>query len=108
MEFIETVLADEIKTTSGAATLEGLENVFDSVVGVVLGFGGIVLFFMLIVGGFQFITAGGDPAKVEQAKKTLTYAIMGVVLLALAFLILKFISTFTGVDVTQFKIDQGN
>jgi hypothetical protein len=63
---------------------------------------------MLIMGGFKFITAGGDPKAIEGAKKTLTYAIMGIVLVALSFLILQFISTFTGVDVTQFKIFQGN
>jgi len=106
--FIDTVLAAEIETVDDVAILKGFEGIFDNVIGVILSFGGVVLFLMLIAGGFQFITAGGDPAKVEQAKKTLTYAIMGVALLALAFLILKFISTFTGVDVTQFKIFQGN
>jgi len=106
--FIDTVLAAEIETVDDVAILKGFEGIFDNVIGVILSFGGVVLFLMLIAGGFQFITAGGDPAKVEQAKKTLTYAIMGVAFLALAFLILKFISTFTGVDVTQFKIFQGN
>jgi hypothetical protein len=107
-KIISTVSAAEIKTVDGAATLEGLEGIFESIVTVVLGFGGVVLFIMLIMGGFRFITAGGDPKAIEGAKKTLTYAIGGIVLIALSFLILRFISTFTGVDVTQFKIFQGN
>ena len=97
-----------IQTHDGVATLRGFEGVFARVVQVVLGLGGIVLFIMLIMGGFKFITAGGDPKAIESAKKTLTYAIGGIVLIALSFLILRFISTFTGVDVTQFQIFQVN
>jgi len=105
--FINTVLAADVDTTD-VRTLGGLEDVFGRVVSVALGLGGVVLFVMLIAGGFQFITAGGEPQKLEQAKKTLTYAIAGIVLLAMAFLVLRFISNFTGVDVTQFKIIPGN
>jgi hypothetical protein len=105
---INTVLAAEIETVKDVATLQGFEGVFENIVTIVLGFGGIILFIMLIMGGFRFITAGGDPKAIESAKKTLTYAIGGIVLIALSFLILEFIHTFTGVDVTQFKIFQGN
>ena len=92
--------------TGDVATLQGLETVFNNVVSVALAFAGIVLFVMLILGGFKYLTAGGEPPKVEAAKKTLTYAIAGIVFVALAFLILRFIGVFTGVDVSQFKIFQ--
>lgn len=90
--------------TSDVAKLSDLENVFGRVVEVILALAGIVLFIVLLSGGFKYITAGGDPKGVEEAKKTLTYAIGGMVLLALAFLILQFIYRFTGVDVTKFRI----
>jgi hypothetical protein len=61
---------------------------------------------MLIVGGFKYLTAGGEAPAVESARKTITYAIAGLVLVALSFLILRFIYAFTGVDVTQFKVQQ--
>ena len=86
------------------AQLKDLQGIFSNVVGVALAFAGIVLFIMLIVGGFKFITAGGDPKGIEGAKKTLTYAIAGIVLIALSFLILRFIEEFTGAPVTDFKI----
>jgi len=105
---INTVSAAEIKTVDDVAILQGFEAVFENVVTVILGLSGVVLFIMLIMGGFKFITAGGDPKAIESAKKTLTYAIGGIVLIALSFLILRFISTFTGVDVTQFQIFQVN
>lgn len=90
----------------GVVQLKYLECVFGGVVSAVLGLVGIVLFIMLVIGGFQYITAGGDPKGVEAAKKTLTYAIGGAVLLAASFLILQFIKAFTGIDVTQFRVTQ--
>lgn len=86
------------------AQLSNLQDVFSRVIEVALSFAGIVLFIMLIVGGFKYITAGGDPKGIEGAKKTLTYAIAGIVLIALSFLILRFIEVFTGAPVTQFNI----
>ena len=39
----------------------------------------IVLF--IIYGGFQYVTARGNPAQIQQATKTLTYAIIGGVMI---------------------------
>jgi hypothetical protein len=69
-----------------------------------LGFAGIALFIMLVVGGFRYITSGGNPKAVESARNTLTYAILGMVLLASAYLILRFIGVFTGAPVEDFRI----
>ena len=69
-----------------------------------MAFAGIVLFVMLIIGGFRYITAGGDPKGIEGAKKTLTYAIAGMVLVALSYLIINFIASFTGANITDFNI----
>ncbi len=102
------VLAAEIETyeDTGIATFHGLEGLFENVVTSILGFAGIILFIMLIIGGFKYMTAGGEPPKIEAARKTLTYAILGIVFIALAFLILRFIGVFTGIDVTEFRISQ--
>lgn len=89
-----------------APSLAGIETIFGNAVEVLLGLAGVALFIMLIVGGFKYITAGGDPKGVESAQKTLTYAIGGLVLIVVGFLILRFISQFTNVDVTLFRIFQ--
>src|SRR3989344_6669770 len=95
-----------IETENDVATLGGLEGLFDNVISAALALGGIILFVMLIIGGFTYITAGDDPQNAEAAKKTLTTAIGGMVLIALAFLILRVIATFTGAGVTEFTIFQ--
>jgi TRAP-type C4-dicarboxylate transport system permease small subunit len=88
------------------ATIQDLESVFSSIISSLLGLAGIALFIMLIVGGFMYATAGSDPKRAEGAKKTLTYAIIGIVFISLAFLFLQAISWFTGVDVTTFTLFQ--
>lgn len=95
-----------IETNNGVATFKGLEGIFQNIIQVATALAGIVFFIMLIMGGFNYLTAGSDPAKAEAAKKTITYAIGGLILLVLAFLILRFIQEFTGVNVTEFKVSQ--
>ena len=96
--------ATGIVNKKGVATLEGLEGIFANIVSVLLGLAGIALFIMLLIGGFRLITSGGDPKQAELAKRTLTYAIGGMVLVALAYLIILFIQNFTGIDVTNFRV----
>lgn len=86
------------------ATIADLDTLFANVVMAILGLAGIVLFLMLLTGGFKYLTSGGDAKAVGEAKSTLTYAIGGIVLIALSFLILQLIKTITGADVTQFQI----
>ncbi len=86
------------------ATIGDLEVVFENIVSVLLGLGGLVFFIMIVLGGIKYLTAGNDPKSVEGARKTLTYAIAGIVFVAVSFLILRFIEVFTGVNVTEFSI----
>jgi len=49
---------------------------------------GLAVLFMLIYGAFQWIMSGGEKEKVEEARKRIMAAIVGIVILALAFVIL--------------------
>ena len=87
-----------------AATLTDLEVIFERIVTLATGFAVLAVFIMLVLGGFKLMTAGGDPKATESAKNTITYAIFGLVALIGIWLILKFIEVFTGVNVTEFRI----
>jgi energy-converting hydrogenase Eha subunit B len=52
---------------------------------------GVVAVLMIIVGGFRYITSGGDSGNVSSAKNTILYAIVGLVIVALAQFIVKFV-----------------
>jgi hypothetical protein len=46
---------------------------------------------MIIIGGLKYITSGGDSGNVTGAKNTILYAIIGLVIVALAQFIVRFV-----------------
>ena len=86
------------------ATIKSLETLFKNLVQTVVGLSGVALFVMLLVGGFTFLFSGGDQKKLEQARGTITSAIIGLVIIVGGYLILRTIEVFTGVNVTTFTI----
>lgn len=86
------------------ASIPDLEVVFSSVISVALTLTGIGTVIMLVVGGFQFLTAGGDKEATQRAGKIITFAITGLVLVLLSWLILNFLGYFLGIDFTNFTI----
>ena len=59
-------------------------NLFSSVVG-------IIAVVMIIIGGVRYITSNGDSGNVNNAKNTILYAIIGLVVVALAQIIVRFV-----------------
>lgn len=59
-------------------------NIFSIVVGV-------AAVIMIIIGGLRYIISGGDSGNVTSAKNTILYAIIGLVVVALAQFIVKFV-----------------
>ena len=85
-------------------TILGIVNILRNIISILAPVAGIAFFLMLLVGGFQFVNSGGDPKAAGQARTTLTYAVIGIILVVASWLIIKAIAQFTGVDVTQVKI----
>jgi len=95
--------------TVDVATIQGFECIFSNFLQIATTLAGITLFVMLLIGGFKYMTSGGDPKASEQAKGTMTSALLGLILLILAWLILKFLSEFTGIpDLLKFTIPGPN
>lgn len=86
------------------ATLKCLECVFQAILQITIRAAGIVAFILLVIGGFKYLTAGGDPKATQSAQGTITYAIAGIFLMILAWFILRFIALFTNVPVNVFVI----
>ncbi len=88
----------------GVATLKGFECLLQNVLLVALPLLGLAVGAMVVVAGFQLITAGGEREQIKKAKNTATYAVVGLVLASLSWLILRFIEYLTGFKLTEFKI----
>lgn len=100
----EVYAADIITEQDGAAPLYELATVFGNVISALLGLAGIILFIMVIIGGFNLLTSGGDPGKAGAARATLTYAVGGIILVSFAYLIIRLIHEITGADILQFVV----
>ncbi|HSX08471.1 MAG TPA: pilin [Candidatus Saccharimonadales bacterium] len=75
-------------STTGAGKVQGIVtdmiNIFSLVVG-------IISVIMIIYGGFKYITSGGDSGNITGAKNTIIYAVIGLVIVALAQFIVQFV-----------------
>ena len=89
---------------SRPAKLSDLVFVFQNIISLLAPAAAIAFLIMMIVGGFQFLTSGGDPKAVAGARTTLTYAIIGIILVVVSWLILLVIKNITGVDTTTVTI----
>ena len=79
-------------TQSGAGVPSTtLENFIGIIINVVLAVVGLVSVFMIILGGFTYMTSQGDAAKVKRGKDTLLYGIIGLIIALVAFAIVNFV-----------------
>ena len=81
---------------NGVATLKCIPVLFNNLISAALLFVGFVAVFFIVYAGFSFVTSGGDPKKVQGAKQTITFAIIGLLIVLFSFSIILFIGYLTG------------
>jgi cytochrome bd-type quinol oxidase subunit 2 len=86
------------------AGLTELENLVANVISVIVALGFIAMFVMLIMAGFKYLTSGGEPKAIQTAHHTLSWAILGILLMIVAWILLQLIQAFTDIPVTVFNI----
>ncbi len=69
-----------------------LNNTIASVINVFSIIIGIIAVIMLIIAGFKYVTSAGSSDKIASAKSTVIYAIVGLIIVALAQTIVKFVA----------------
>lgn len=78
------------------ATLKCIPVVLNNVIQAVLVFASIVAVVIVIVSGIRFIMSRGDPKKIQSAKASLAYALIGLAIVVLAFFAVNIIAYATG------------
>ena len=71
--------------------LFGDTGVFKQITNTILYGVGVVAVIVLIIGGIRYLISGGDAKKVTDAKNTILYAIIGLVIALLSFAIVNFV-----------------
>ena len=75
-------------TSASNSTINSKLSTVIKIISLVVGVAAVI---MIIVGGFKYITSAGDPAKVSSAKDTILYAIIGLIIVAMAQMIVRFV-----------------
>lgn len=86
------------------AGLQQIEDLFTRIISIIAGLGFVALLVLLVWAGFKYLMSGGEQKAVSQAHQVVTWALLGIVFMAVAWLVLQLIHTFTGIDVTIFNI----
>ncbi len=89
----ENIAAGSNEVTCAATNTNGgdLAKIASTLVNIFSIIVGAVAVIMIIYGGFRYITSGGDSGKVGNAKNTLLYAIVGLLIVVFAQLIIHFV-----------------
>lgn len=88
--------ANTAKGSGMPSELVGVNGVFTRITNTVLYAVGIISVIMLIYGGLRYVISGGDSKKVTDAKNTIMYAIIGLIISILAYAIVNFVINAVG------------
>lgn len=85
------------RISEGLVKDKTLDTIIVDVINWLIGGAVVVCVVMLVWAGYSYMTAGGDEGKVQKATKTLTNAIIGLVIALLALVLVNFVrNTFLG------------
>jgi hypothetical protein len=86
------------------ANIHNLNGVFISGISSVIALMGLASLGMLLFGGYGYISAGADKNATSKAWQTITLSLAGLIITLSAWIILKLMGGFLGVDLTTFDI----
>lgn len=72
-----------------------LKQTVINILQLVLGLLSLIAVVMIIIGGFTWLTAGGNEEKVDKAKKIISAAVIGLIIVLLAWAIVIFVARTT-------------
>jgi hypothetical protein len=77
-----------------------LEPLIVQIINFFLGFVGVLAFLMLVYGGFRYLSSAGEAEAAKKGKQTISYAVIGVVIIALSYAAVNTLITGIGPQVS--------
>lgn len=79
-------------------------KVISNVISIVIAIAALTVLFYLVWGAFQWITSGGEKEAVGKARQKLLASIIGLMILALAFLLARVVGQIVGIDLLNLTL----
>ncbi len=86
-----TCATDQAGCTDPGGATDRVNRIIRLVINIFSLIVGVIAVIMIIIGGLKYITSGGDSGNITGAKNTILYAIIGLVVVALAQVIVRFV-----------------
>jgi len=95
---------DDVINDKGLKCLEGVtDSIFKGIIALII----IGMFIMMLMGGMRYVTAGGDQKAIDSARKTITYAVTGVVFALAGYYLLNVLGNTVGLaNLLRFELPQ--
>jgi len=90
------ILTTGVQQTGGWQFIETLAR---NVIGIGFIVGVVVFFFVFAIGAIQWLTAGGDRGALEDARRKIINAIVGLLILLLLYIFIQFINLLFGLNI---------
>jgi len=82
-----------------AARIGTISTLVNVIVPILMTFGGFLFLIMLLVGAFGYLTSAGQQEQLKKAQQTLTFAVLGLVIIIASFIIVKVIGIILKVEI---------
>lgn len=83
----------------GVIDAKTLDEFVQNALTVAVSVGAVVAVVFIIVNGIKYITSTGDPGKTEEAQKGIIAALIGLIVIGVAYLVVRFVLTrILGID----------
>jgi len=82
-----------------------LGSLISNLIALVFIIAALIFFFMLVIGGVQWMLSGGDKSATEAARGRITAALIGLVIVFAAWAIMKLIEQFFGIAILGGEVD---
>jgi hypothetical protein len=79
--------------------LSVFESVLSTAIGIITVVGLLIFVFYVLMGAIGIITAGGDKAQVEEARRKIFLGFIGITILIAVIFVVELIGTFLGFDI---------
>jgi hypothetical protein len=87
----DTIIAESKRMIAHGSVENPAVHIIQVATSIVALLAGFLAVFMIMISGFQYVTSGGSDEAVSNAKKRLRSALIGLVVVALAWTIIRFV-----------------
>lgn len=85
-----------------APTVEGLGGFIGAIIRLLVIGAGVIALIVLLIGGIQYSTAGGDPKSTEAARAKIIAGVIGLLITLSSFVIIRLVEFFFRIPILKF------